>query len=268
MPNLTELCEKFFKCRDFYEILQISRTASEKEVRKAYHKLSLQVHPDRVKDDEKLDATERFKVLGKIHSILSDSEKRAVYNSTGKWEEDDDSDDMETKDWGAYWRSLFREITIEEINSYEKKYKGSDEETADLKRAYMSRQGDMDHILEAVPFTHTEEEPRLRQIIDGLIASGDLPEFPEWNNESPKKKERRRKRWEREAQEAARLEAQHEKQRKRRSSSAVAELNGSLENALLERRKQRESQMDSLLESLTAKYCNPKPKKRSSTRKK
>lgn len=54
-------------------------------VRKAYHKLSLSCHPDRVEESKKLDATEKFKILGKVHSILSDKEKRSVYNETGKY---------------------------------------------------------------------------------------------------------------------------------------------------------------------------------------
>ena len=54
-------------------------------VRKAYHKISLLVHPDRVEESEKLEATEKFKVLGKIHSILSDKEKKAIYDESGKF---------------------------------------------------------------------------------------------------------------------------------------------------------------------------------------
>lgn len=53
-------------------------------VRKAYHKLSLLVHPDRVEEKKKAEATEKFKVLGRIHSILSDNEKRAIYDESGK----------------------------------------------------------------------------------------------------------------------------------------------------------------------------------------
>lgn len=52
-------------------------------VRKAYHKLSLVVHPDRVDENKKLEATEKFKVLGHVHSILSDTDKRQIYDETG-----------------------------------------------------------------------------------------------------------------------------------------------------------------------------------------
>ena len=52
-------------------------------VKRAYHKLSLKIHPDRVDKEHKDDATRRFQSLGKIYSILSDKAKRAVYDDTG-----------------------------------------------------------------------------------------------------------------------------------------------------------------------------------------
>lgn len=52
-------------------------------VKKAYRRLSLLVHPDRVSNDNKENATEKFKILGKAYSILSDREKRAAYDETG-----------------------------------------------------------------------------------------------------------------------------------------------------------------------------------------
>ena len=52
-------------------------------VKKAYYKQSLQVHPDRVNPEEKENATEKFKTLGQVYSILSDTEKRKLYDETG-----------------------------------------------------------------------------------------------------------------------------------------------------------------------------------------
>ena len=54
-------------------------------VKKAYRRLSLKVHPDRVGKKEKKAATCKFQVLGKVYSILSDKDKRAVYDETGMW---------------------------------------------------------------------------------------------------------------------------------------------------------------------------------------
>lgn len=52
-------------------------------VKRAYRKASLQCHPDRVSSSEKENATRKFQVLGKVYSILSDKEKRAVYDESG-----------------------------------------------------------------------------------------------------------------------------------------------------------------------------------------
>lgn len=97
--------------------------------------MSLLVHPDRVEDDIKEEATEKFKVLGRIHEILSDKDKRNIYDETGSY--DEDSEAVSMRNWGDYWRTLFKPITVEEISKYESDYKGSETELKDLKRAYM-----------------------------------------------------------------------------------------------------------------------------------
>ena len=48
-----------------------------------------------------------------------------------------------------YWKLLFS-LTVEDIKAFEKTYKGSEEELADLKAAYLQHEGDFDHILEEV----------------------------------------------------------------------------------------------------------------------
>ena len=54
-------------------------------MKRAYHKLSLKVHPDRVQDEKKKEeATKKFQALGRAYSILSDKEKRALYDDTGR----------------------------------------------------------------------------------------------------------------------------------------------------------------------------------------
>lgn len=52
-------------------------------VKKAYKKVSLLCHPDRVANDKKEEATKKFQALSKVHSILTDNEKRTVYDETG-----------------------------------------------------------------------------------------------------------------------------------------------------------------------------------------
>lgn len=44
----------------------------------------MKVHPDRVAEEDKEEATSKFQTLGKVYSVLSDKEKKAVYDETGK----------------------------------------------------------------------------------------------------------------------------------------------------------------------------------------
>lgn len=60
--GLLELCEEVFGTADLYQVLGVRREASDGEVRRGYHKVSLRVHPDRVGESGKKDATRRFQV--------------------------------------------------------------------------------------------------------------------------------------------------------------------------------------------------------------
>ena len=66
--------------RDYYEILGISRGASDEQIKKAFRKLALEFHPDRNKSE---DAVEKFKEVNEAYQILTDSEKRANYDRFG-----------------------------------------------------------------------------------------------------------------------------------------------------------------------------------------
>lgn len=68
---------------DYYSILQISRSANESDIRKAYRKLALRWHPDK-NPDKKEEAEKRFKEISEAYEILSDSKKRSIYDKYGK----------------------------------------------------------------------------------------------------------------------------------------------------------------------------------------
>jgi molecular chaperone DnaJ len=67
--------------RDYYEILGVSKNASEEEIKKAYRKLAIKFHPDKNPDDKT--AEDKFKEAAEAYEILSDAEKRQRYNQYG-----------------------------------------------------------------------------------------------------------------------------------------------------------------------------------------
>jgi molecular chaperone DnaJ len=67
--------------RDYYEILGVDREVSDAELKKAYRRLALKYHPDRNKDDT--EAGERFKEAAEAYEVLSDPEKRRIYDQFG-----------------------------------------------------------------------------------------------------------------------------------------------------------------------------------------
>ncbi|MFZ1218346.1 MAG: molecular chaperone DnaJ [Chthoniobacterales bacterium] len=67
--------------RDYYEVLSVSRTATEEEVKRSYRKLAVKFHPDKNPDDPH--AEEQFKELGEAYDVLMDAEKRAAYDRFG-----------------------------------------------------------------------------------------------------------------------------------------------------------------------------------------
>jgi molecular chaperone DnaJ len=67
--------------RDYYEVLGVSRTATEVEIKSSYRKLALKYHPDRNPGDKA--AEESFKECAEAYAVLCDSDKRAMYDRFG-----------------------------------------------------------------------------------------------------------------------------------------------------------------------------------------
>uniref|UniRef100_A0A0K8TPE7 Putative dnaj-class molecular chaperone n=1 Tax=Tabanus bromius TaxID=304241 RepID=A0A0K8TPE7_TABBR len=68
---------------DYYKVLEVSRSASEPEIKKAYRKLALKWHPDKNPDNPD-EANRRFKEISEAYEVLSDEKKRRIYDQYGK----------------------------------------------------------------------------------------------------------------------------------------------------------------------------------------
>jgi DnaJ-class molecular chaperone len=77
----SSLCYLVTAAQDFYKLLGISRDATVKEIKKAYRQKSLEFHPDKNKDEK---AAEMFAQIARAYEVLSDEEKRKVYNRYGE----------------------------------------------------------------------------------------------------------------------------------------------------------------------------------------
>jgi curved DNA-binding protein CbpA len=77
--------ESQFDSDDYYQVLGLKKTAKSKEIKSAYRKLALQYHPDKVKEEDQKEAAEKiFVKVSEAYAVLSDEEKRKIYDQYGK----------------------------------------------------------------------------------------------------------------------------------------------------------------------------------------
>uniref|UniRef100_A0A182JQ16 J domain-containing protein n=1 Tax=Anopheles christyi TaxID=43041 RepID=A0A182JQ16_9DIPT len=231
-----EVCEKYYGTKNIYELFGVEKSASDQEIKKAYYRLSLKTHPDRVPENDKTEATEKFKVLSKLYSILTNKDSRAIYDERGIVDDDDNT----STNWLARWQQFFKPLTTEDIDNYQKSYVGSETERNDIKRAYLRGKGCKNSMMCAVPFMQCEDEPRIEAIVQEMIDNKEVPEYKIFTNEPEAKRKQRHKKYAREAKMASQIKKKLED-------------TSSLEQQIAVKRK---SAFSSLIDSLEAKYGN------------
>ncbi len=93
--------------RDYYEILGVRRGATAEELKKAYRELALRNHPDRVAPEKKKEAENAFKEISEAYAVLSDPQKRALYDQYGHQGVDQRFHRQEDIFRGTDFRSVF-----------------------------------------------------------------------------------------------------------------------------------------------------------------
>ncbi|XP_030380921.1 J domain-containing protein CG6693-like [Scaptodrosophila lebanonensis] len=185
-----DLCEKYFQTRDIYKLLDLQKDAQMNEIKKSYHKMSLLVHPDRVHESQKAEATTKFQVLSRIYQVLTDDTKRALYDKKGiiDREGDDDSDKDATFKGKVVkldafldeWRKTFHPFLY-----HKSKYVGSVAERDAIKKAYLDGRGSIKYIIKNTPFLDANDGPRVHKVVCKMIQEKLIPPPSHFTGEPP-----------------------------------------------------------------------------------
>ena len=163
--------------KDLYATLGLRKEDSPTsvEIKKAYHRFALKLHPDK---NPSKDASKQFQTLQKVYAVLSDEKKRKAYDETGRV---DEMDSEEFNDLYEYYRTMYKNVTEEDILQVTKEYLGSEEEARDLKACYVKFEGDMTKVFEWQMCSDIEfDSHRFAELIDGYIFSENLERYPKY----------------------------------------------------------------------------------------
>ncbi|CAJ1967509.1 unnamed protein product [Sphenostylis stenocarpa] len=221
---------------NLYQALGVERTASQQEIKKAYYKLALRLHPDKNPNDE--EAKAKFQQLQHVISILGDEEKRAVYDQTGCIDDAELAGDV-VQNLKEYFRAMYKKVTEADIEEFEANYRGSDSEKNDLIDLYKKCKGNMNRIFCSMLCSDPKlDSHRFKDILDETIAAGELKEtkaYKKWGNKISETKP-------------------PTSPLKRRAKSSNKQSETDLCAIISQRRHERKDRFDSMFSSLISKY--------------
>ncbi|MBA0734637.1 hypothetical protein Gogos_018537 [Gossypium gossypioides] len=221
--------------KSLYEVLNVSKTASQQEIKKAYYKLALRLHPDKNPGDE--EAKEKFQQLQKVISILGDEEKRAVYDQTGCVDDADLAGDV-VENLKTFFRAMYKKVTEADIEEFEVNYRGSDSEKKDLFDLYKKCKGNMNKLFCSMLCSDPKlDSHRFKDLLDEAIAAGELKEtkaYRKWANKVS--------------------EMKPPTSPLRRKEKSVKQSESDLLAIISQRRSERKDRFDSMFSTLVSKY--------------
>ncbi|KAJ3180270.1 hypothetical protein HDU87_002149 [Geranomyces variabilis] len=238
---------------DLYAEFNIPRDAPEVEIKKAYRRLCLLYHPDKLStatEAERLAATEKFQQIASWYGILSDPAKRARYDQTGSLDERGiEFMDKGDATWYDFFRNMWGELTLKDIDEYAKKYQGSDEEKKDVLDAFAKTKGNLLAAIDQhIPLSHIDDLPRYRAIVQSAMDNEEIPRTA--IKEDPRELKKLRAA-------AARELAMLQKDQK-----AEAEANCNALSLIAERAEKRKQDFGDMIANLTEKYVKKPGAKR------
>ncbi|CAN1294717.1 Chaperone protein dnaJ 6 [Linum perenne] len=218
------------------QVLGVENTASQQEIKKAYHKLALRLHPDKNPGDE--EANEKFQQLQKVMSILGDDEKRAVYDQTGCVDDADLAGDV-VQNLKDFLRTMYKKVTEADIEVFYASYRGSDSERNDLIDLYKKHKGNMNRLFCSMLCSDTKlDSHRFKDIMDEAIAKGVVKETKAYQKWAKKISEIKPP--------TSPLGKRNARPSKQYEENVLA--------AMTQRRSERKGQFESMFSSMVAKY--------------
>jgi len=155
--------------RKLYDVLGVDPSVGLKEIQRSYRILALKLHPDKNGGDKT--ANQNFQRLQAAYTVLRDPERRKQYDLTGRDPDDDDCLSSFTS---------FDRITPADIEAFEKRYKGSDEEKDDVVEFYNNNQGDVSKVFECILLAEANECQRFIDLFEELVMNGRIESTPQY----------------------------------------------------------------------------------------
>ncbi|KAL4452266.1 hypothetical protein ABPG75_007928 [Micractinium tetrahymenae] len=167
------------KGKTLYEALGVERTASQEEIRKAFRKLALALHPDKNPGDAS--AVEKFQTLQKVYGILSNPDKRKVYDQTGSVEDSEELAGEKFNELYEYYRSMYAPVTEDDLDAFHQQFRGGQEERAEVLKYYQQFKGDMGKVFEWVMCSdEAADSHRFMDLLDAAIKAKEVPPFAKY----------------------------------------------------------------------------------------
>lgn len=160
-----------------YDLLGISPDATAAEVRRAYRRTALRVHPDRTSSKDSAKATETFQRVQQAYAVLYDAESRRIYDEFGASAIDGDGDETAASALARMrTRMNVTRVTKDDIEAFGKKYRFSDDERDDIEALFRKLNGAVARALEYIPYADRSDISRLIAVFDELLEQVDEEE--------------------------------------------------------------------------------------------